>query len=82
MSNTSFEENILFTHRGLSGPAILQISSYLEKFENEEIIIDLLPSIDLKKQFIADKNSKKSPSSYLKKLFGKSDWYKLIPNVS
>ncbi|MGV2432400.1 MAG UNVERIFIED_CONTAM: NAD(P)/FAD-dependent oxidoreductase [Rickettsiaceae bacterium] len=65
-SNTSFEENILFTHRGLSGPAILQISSYLEKFENEEIIIDLLPSIDLSKQFIIDKNSKKTPIAYLK----------------
>lgn len=37
----SFEENILFTHWGLSGPAILQISSYWKPGEN--IFIDLLP---------------------------------------
>jgi predicted Rossmann fold flavoprotein len=39
--NISFKENILFTHRGLSGPAILQISSYWQP--GDEIIIDLLP---------------------------------------
>lgn len=37
----SFEENILFTHWGLSGPAILQISSYWKP--GEFIYIDLLP---------------------------------------
>ncbi len=41
----SFHENILFTHRGLSGPAILQISSYWQL--GEEIIINLLPQLDL-----------------------------------
>lgn len=41
----SFTENILFTHRGLSGPAILQISSYWQP--GEEIIINMLPTIDL-----------------------------------
>src|SRR5215470_11566566 len=40
----SFRENILFTHRGLSGPAILQISSYWKP--NEAISIDLLPNLD------------------------------------
>ena len=38
----SFEENILFTHWGLSGPAILQISSYWKP--GEFIHIDLLPN--------------------------------------
>lgn len=38
---TSFDEAVLFTHRGLSGPAILQISSYWR--EGEEICVDLLP---------------------------------------
>ncbi|MDH5611885.1 MAG: NAD(P)/FAD-dependent oxidoreductase [Gammaproteobacteria bacterium] len=42
---TSFGENILFTHRGLSGPAILQISSYWQP--GEAISINLLPDIDL-----------------------------------
>jgi predicted Rossmann fold flavoprotein len=37
----SFRENILITHRGLSGPAILQISSYWRT--GEPIAIDLLP---------------------------------------
>ena len=37
----SFLENILFTHRGLSGPAVLQISSYWR--EGQSITLDLLP---------------------------------------
>jgi predicted Rossmann fold flavoprotein len=37
----SFRENLLFTHRGLSGPVILQISSYWH--EGDAITIDLLP---------------------------------------
>ena len=43
-AGNSFRENILFTHRGLSGPAILQISSYWR--EGQTISIDLLPSLD------------------------------------
>ena len=38
---TAFEEALLFTHRGLSGPAILQISSYWR--EGDSIAVDLLP---------------------------------------
>jgi predicted Rossmann fold flavoprotein len=64
--NIHFAENILFTHKGLSGPAILQISSYLESFTNQEISINLLPNLDLKNQFMIDKNSKKTPTNYLK----------------
>ena len=40
----SFRESILFTHRGLSGPAILQISSYWR--EGQSIHLDLAPGID------------------------------------
>ncbi|MBZ6076058.1 NAD(P)/FAD-dependent oxidoreductase [Microvirga puerhi] len=40
-----FSEAMLFTHRGLSGPAILQISSYWR--EEEEISIAMLPGVDL-----------------------------------
>ncbi len=43
--SASFQEKMLFTHRGLSGPAILQASSYWEP--GTEIEIDLLPGIDL-----------------------------------
>lgn len=42
--STSFRENILFTHRGLSGPAILQISSYWR--EGDTITLNLLPNDD------------------------------------
>lgn len=41
---TAFDEAMLFTHRGLSGPAILQISSYWR--EGEAISIDLAPAGD------------------------------------
>jgi len=41
----SFSENLLFTHRGLSGSAILQMSSYWQP--GEELTINLLPEIDL-----------------------------------
>ena len=40
----SFRENILFTHRGMSGPAILQISNYWQK--GTPVEIDLLPKIN------------------------------------
>jgi predicted Rossmann fold flavoprotein len=40
----SFRENILFTHRGLSGPAILQISSYWR--QGDTVVLDLLPDHD------------------------------------
>lgn len=43
--NTSFDENILFTHRGLSGPAVLQISSFWQ--DGEQITVDLIPATDV-----------------------------------
>ena len=42
---TAFREALLFTHRGLSGPAILQISSYWR--EGEEIMVVIEPDIDV-----------------------------------
>ncbi|WDR01672.1 NAD(P)/FAD-dependent oxidoreductase [Devosia algicola] len=42
---TRFDEALLFTHRGLSGPAILQISSFWR--EGDQISIDLLPGRDV-----------------------------------
>lgn len=43
-NGTIFRENLLFTHRGISGPAILQISSYWNK--GDKIEINLLPDTD------------------------------------
>ncbi|MGF6155421.1 putative Rossmann fold flavoprotein [Ensifer sp. KUDG1] len=42
---TAFREAVLITHRGLSGPAILQISSYWR--EGQEIVLRLMPDIDI-----------------------------------
>jgi predicted Rossmann fold flavoprotein len=42
---TAFNEAMLFTHRGLSGPAILQISSYWR--QGEEIVLRLVPGTDI-----------------------------------
>lgn len=44
-NGTVFRENLLFTHRGLSGPAILQISSYW--LPGEFVSINLLPDLDI-----------------------------------
>jgi hypothetical protein len=44
-NKTQFREGLLFTHRGLSGPSILQISSYWH--EGEEIEINFAPDIDV-----------------------------------
>lgn len=48
-----FEENILFTHWGLSGPAILQISSYWRP--GESIEIDLLPRLNISQLIMQEK---------------------------
>jgi predicted Rossmann fold flavoprotein len=47
-----FRENILFTHRGLSGPAILQVSSYWR--EGETLSIDLSPALEAER-FLKDR---------------------------
>lgn len=44
-NSISFRDDMLFTHRGLSGPAILQISSYWHS--GDSITINLLPQLDL-----------------------------------
>ncbi len=58
----SFRENLLFTHRGLSGPAILQISSYWRM--GETLTIDLVPAIDAQ-QFLRDRKRSR-PKAELK----------------
>ncbi|KAB8043327.1 BaiN/RdsA family NAD(P)/FAD-dependent oxidoreductase [Janthinobacterium aquaticum] len=52
-----FREDLLFTHRGLSGPAILQISSFWQP--GTPIIINLLPEVDLAQTLIEGKGSLK-----------------------
>ncbi|SHN42506.1 hypothetical protein SAMN05192549_11485 [Duganella sacchari] len=54
-SGGRFREDLLFTHRGLSGPAILQISSYWQP--GTPIVINLLPELDLAQTLIEGKNT-------------------------
>lgn len=61
-NGTSFKENILFTHRGLSGPAILQISNYWQP--GEYVSINLLPNTDLE-SFLQEKRQE-HPNQSLK----------------
>ncbi|MBZ9612426.1 NAD(P)/FAD-dependent oxidoreductase [Rheinheimera maricola] len=44
-NGTLFPEDMLFTHRGLSGPAILQISSYWQP--GDEVVVNMAPQTDL-----------------------------------
>ncbi|MBS0357806.1 MAG: NAD(P)/FAD-dependent oxidoreductase [Proteobacteria bacterium] len=60
----SFHENILFTHRGMSGPAILQISSYWQP--GEAILINMLPKMNIVEHLIQCKQTK--PKKQLKSL--------------
>lgn len=57
-----FRENILFTHKGLSGPAMLQVSSYWQP--GEPVTIDLLPDLDLV-QHLRDERRQR-PRTHLK----------------
>ena len=66
-SRTAFHEDLLFTHRGLSGPAVLQISSYWR--EGQAIRIDLAPDVDLKQALLQAKSrSRKLVSNELASL--------------
>ena len=56
-NNKVFEESMLFTHRGLSGPAILQISNYWDL--GGEITINLLPNINAAEALLSQKQKKK-----------------------
>ena len=61
-----FRENLLFTHRGLSGPAILQISSYWQQARAAEPIrVNLLPDLDVPKWLSSQRRSRALLSTLL-----------------
>jgi len=64
----SFREALLFTHRGLSGPAILQISSYWRP--GDAIAIDLLPEFNAR-DWLLDRKTGNDPSFLKNALSGK-----------
>lgn len=61
--NGRFRENLLFTHRGLSGPAILQISSYWTP--GEPLHIDLLPDVSTEQLLVEHRRSRALPATVL-----------------
>jgi predicted Rossmann fold flavoprotein len=63
----SFRENSLFTHRGLSGPAILQISSYWHP--GDKLKLNLLPNLDISNEITNNRGSNKLLSNFLASYF-------------
>ena len=89
--NQEFKENVLFTHRGLSGPAILQVSSYWQA--GEGLTINFLPDLDVAqilRQKRADKvkNQLKNilaeylPKRLVEALIDKKHWAMSIQDIS
>ncbi|MBK4733705.1 BaiN/RdsA family NAD(P)/FAD-dependent oxidoreductase [Noviherbaspirillum pedocola] len=54
-SRMRFREDLLFTHRGLSGPAVLQISSYW--MDGAALTINLLPEVDVAAELLGNKGA-------------------------
>lgn len=52
----SFDEALLFTHRGISGPVILQLSSYLKK--SDKLLLNMAPSHNIYEIFLSEKRQK------------------------
>ena len=69
---TKFREALLFTHRGLSGPAILQISSFWR--EGDEIIVNLAPDVNAyeKLREARQTNGKQEPQTVLAQFLPKA----------
>ncbi len=79
-----FLEDLLFTHRGMSGPAILQISSFWRP--GSTLHIDLLPELELEKLLIAAKRqSQRKLGNELAELMPRrlsETWLAALPNLS
>ncbi len=79
-----FLEDLLFTHRGMSGPAILQISSYWRP--GSPLHIDLLPELELETLLIAAKRqSQRKLGNELAELMPRrlaETWLAALPNLS
>ena len=75
-SGRSFTDDMLFTHRGLSGPAMLQISSYWQP--GQTLSIDLLPEINASEQLRTDQH--KTPKQRLKTWLGQHLSQKISEN--
>ena len=76
--NHSFEDELLFTHTGISGPAVLQISNYWQ--EEKPITINFLPNNDIK-NILNDSDSKQILKNFLKDYMPENLVKKIIPDL-
>lgn len=79
-SSARFQEALLFTHQGLSGPAILQASNYWQK--GDYIEIDLLPKHDIEAELLELKKNNELFSKWFKTLFPRKfyqEWVAQFP---
>ena len=74
VNDVQFTEDILFTHRGLSGPAILQASSYWQP--GDDVIIDLFPHSEAAASLVEAKRNQ--PGAVLRTLLGQQLPRKLV----
>ncbi|OUR77694.1 hypothetical protein A9Q83_09230 [Alphaproteobacteria bacterium 46_93_T64] len=81
IGKVSFRENVLFTHRGVSGPAILQISSFWKL--GDTVQIDFLPDTNLMEdlQRLRRETPKNGVKKYLLQLLSNRLMEKLLENV-
>ena len=70
-NGAEFRENILLTHRGLSGPAILQVSSHWRR--GDAVSINLLPEHDAALIFASERRSQMELSNLLSRAIFKDD---------
>ena len=77
VSGAQFTDDILFTHRGLSGPAILQASSYWQP--GEDVSINLLPHVDAANLLLSAKQAQ--PGAMLRTLLAQHLPRKLVAEL-
>ncbi|HMT07248.1 MAG TPA: NAD(P)/FAD-dependent oxidoreductase [Pyrinomonadaceae bacterium] len=63
---TEFREKLLFTHRGVSGPVVIQASNYWQR--KQPIAFDLAPGIDIADTLAANRHSTRKASNFLAEL--------------
>lgn len=66
----SFRENVLFTHKGVSGPAILQVSSYWKP--GDAVVLNLLPDVHVEEWLTEQRTSKREVHTVLAQFLPKS----------
>ena len=83
-AHTEFTEDLLFTHRGLSGPAVLQISSFWQ--EGTPVHIDLSPALELRAVLVrAKRNSQRQLGNELAELIPRrlaDAWLAPVPELA